>query len=129
MRLTTKQNKALKLIAYFIRPTWDMRLVPERNTIEESPEGVSPEQAFFDKSDKGISHKKITNKGRYLALLYGHRWMTYHEKAWREGFEEGVLLPEDFNDAKDYANEEQKEQVVRMAQKCAKDIGRRFDHV
>jgi hypothetical protein len=96
LRLTTKQQRALQLIEWMINPKWKHDTVPEQNMIREDPSAVSAEQAFFDKSERGIQHTVVSNKKRYLDLLYGHRWLAAHVKMWKEGINEGSCLVQDF---------------------------------
>lgn len=101
MKLGKSREKALKHIEYFVSPEWKLDKHSDQwgvFSIPESSDGVSAEEAFFAKSEKGSFPKSLTigERQRLLALLWGQRWMATHEKMWREGFAECSLSPSDF---------------------------------
>jgi len=111
-RLTNKQLEALQTIEWFI-PDWvkwstkvvtglGFRRISSPEKTKQAEDGISPEEAFFLKSERGIDAPKVTDLGRLEALLWGQRWMAAQIKMWKQGLRDGVSLPSDFVDEPPY---------------------------
>ena len=115
MKLTEKQEQALKLVEYFV-PGWvdwekiarfnlslplhkykDKKGKEKLKEMEESADGQDPIEAFFMISERGSVPEKITSFNKLSRLLWGQRWIAAHVKMWKVGRNEGVLYFEDFN--------------------------------
>lgn len=109
MKLTNKRIKALKLIEYFIPEhvtNWNISSNDGLIGIIGIKEGKqTPEECFFNKTEKGIIPKECSDIPRLRSLLWGHRWMAIHEKMYDEGFSEGTLLMTDFDEEPSYVRE------------------------
>lgn len=95
--MTKKQEREIKIIEWFVNPGWGSSVSNDYligiENITESDTGISPEDAFFMKSEKGKLPEVVNNKKRLRLLMWG--------KVWREGY----LLPGDFEDEPDYIRE------------------------
>jgi len=106
--VTKKQAQALIVVEYFV-PTpcrndnpVDM-ITNWRNDlgladIIEDPHGMTPEDAFFLKTDRGKTPPAVTDLKRFVQLLYGQRAMAMHEKMYTTSFKEATLFPFEFED-------------------------------
>jgi hypothetical protein len=88
--MTNKQKKIIKLIEWFIPSNYDGKAHGETLL----PEGkMTAEDGFFQFTDKGKMPESVDNPRRFNQLLWGHRWMTTHEKMYREGMLEATFFP------------------------------------
>lgn len=118
----SKQNKrklTIQKIMWFTESNWNFDTTPENNLVKESKDGKDAEEAFFEYSEQGKMPNVVNDKNRFLTLLYGLRWMTTHEKMWREGFAEGTSHPVDFEDEPIY--------IKDMAKKACEQTGRMWN--
>lgn len=108
MKLTNKQQLALKRVEYFIPShiDWNSPLAKYYQwndigiiDVSESSDGIDPIQAFFMRSERGIMPYKVTDKYRFAALLWGQKWMATHIKIYKE---DKYCLPHDFLNEPDY---------------------------
>lgn len=84
MKLKPKQVKALENVSEFIPPwisDWGNRVVALNDNIiglnsKESEDGVSAEEAFFMKTERGKLPEYVKDVPRLRALLWGQRWMA-----------------------------------------------------
>lgn len=108
VKLTQKQQKALRLVEYFIpsnvkdwsSPVTKMNAYPQvgLHEVTESPNGVSAEAAFFQKTERGNLPVLVNDIPRLCSLLWGQRWMATNIQMWKESAEQGLIFPDDFND-------------------------------
>lgn len=126
MKLTKKQQKTLKIIEWFIPDIkdWNSKLcrITGYGVIGLNPRkknwktGISAEEAFFLKTERGKLAGKVTNTPRLASLLYGQNRMALHVTTYKEDFEGGILHPQDFIDEPLYIQE--------LAKKCCEQVGR-----
>lgn len=95
-KMTKGRKRDLISIEYFIPKTitdWDLICTAGDSGTIEHPDGVSPEQAFFEHSDMGILMvgRKVCGRGRLEALLSGKSWRGVHMEMWEEGVIEGTV--------------------------------------
>lgn len=83
----------------------DRFVVGSDSPVQESKDGITPEEAFFMRSETGKFPPKVTDLGRLVAFLWGQRWMATMEKMWREGKEEGTCFLSDFDDEPEHIRE------------------------
>ncbi|SRR5258708_5023602 len=128
MNLTKKQLKAIQTVEWFI-PNNIKNFNSKNTRLSSYPtvglnpkarnwkkNGVSPEESFFSKTERGKIIKRVTDTPRLASLLWGHRWMATHIKMWQEGFSECILNPVDFVEEPEYIQE--------IAKKCCLATGR-----
>jgi len=104
MELTKKQIEVIHALEYFIPERYDGS-VPrfgENNLYKERDDGVTAEEAYFLKTNKGQESEYIKDVKRYNKLLSGHWRLSLHVSMWEEGFTEGTLFLEDFESEPDY---------------------------
>lgn len=97
MRLTTKQKKRIALLEQFIPSNIDWTHPHTKYNITElklteDKDGVEPEEAYFNWTDKGIKPDKIKNVIRYAQLVWGHKRLALHIDMWKQGMEDGDLF-------------------------------------
>lgn len=103
--MTKKQLKTIQIIEYFIPTNCDFQ-----SSIDDSQIGIqgiavgdkSPEQVFFDKTDRGITPEQTSDIIRLRALLWGHRRMSLQKALWLEAKQKGYSLTSDFENEPDY---------------------------
>ena len=127
MKLTKKQQERIKAIEWFMPEAvkdWGHKHVRASsyailglNSKKKNWKlGLSAEEAYFLKTDKGILAGKVSNTPRFASLLQGHRYMALQMTMWKEDFEKGLLFPEDFKNEPDY--------IKKLAQQCCEQTGR-----
>ncbi len=119
MPLKPKQQKALDTVNWFSPPNWKWNKTMRLGSIQflrlhgvrtSKKKGVSAEEAFFLKSERGKTPPYVTNLGEFCRLLWAQRHMAMTIKMWKEGFAEGTLLMSDFVDEPEY--------IQRLAEDC-----------
>lgn len=109
--MTTKQKKTLEIIEYFIpdhvkwgHPTTKVTAYSAIGVfgLIQSRLGVSAEEAFFMRSERGKFPKKVKSLPRLVALLWGQRRMALHIQMWKDMNREGLLFIQDFDDEPEY---------------------------
>lgn len=139
--MTAKQTRVLKTIEWFIPnkdwyshemsynlqapqhkyEEWDKKegkMIRKEKAILESNDGADPITSFFMYTERGNAPEKVKGLIEFIKLVWGHRRMTLHEKMWREGFEEGILYPSDFNEDPEY--------IQKIAQRSCEMVGRKW---
>lgn len=98
MKQTKKRERTIQILEHFI-PSGDwstiVKNLPESKTIQEKPDGVTAEEAFFQKSERGIQPTAVTNVVRYLQLLYAQRRMALQITEWKKDLKSGLLRMDD----------------------------------
>lgn len=102
--MTNKQKKALRIVEWFIPSKIDWAKATDSyhmvglDSVSESANGVTPEEAFFLRSERGKLPDTVTNKARLAALLWGQRRMALQVAQWKEGRSEMIIFPSDFDE-------------------------------
>ena len=104
-----KQSKTIDTIKWFIPEsikTWLKATTGDAEigilNVIQSRKGVSAEEAFFLKTERGIMPAKVKSKTQLRKLLWGHKRMAMHEKMWKEGMIEHTLFEWDFKSEPEY---------------------------
>jgi len=110
-KFSQKQQKELKLIEWFIPKKHDWKhphIILHDDEIgitgvKEDKNGVTAEEAFFMRSERGKFPKSVKNKARLRVLLYGKMWRERHySEIWDRKY---PPLLSDFDDTPDYVRE------------------------
>src|SRR2546421_9154 len=106
MKLTKKQQQTIIVVEYFIPESITGNFPLDRlqnykgdfklNDIEEDKNGISAEEAFFMKTERGKLPKTVSDMRRFIQLLWGQRHMAMHEKMYRIEFSHGRLFLQEF---------------------------------
>ena len=108
--LTPRREKELKIIEWFIPDNcdWNNRKVIFLDNyigisdIEENPNGITAEEAFFMRSERGKFPVNCKNKARLRAILWGKTWRERHLS---EVWDKSCMFPQDFLDEPAYIRE------------------------
>lgn len=127
LKLTNKQKAILEILEWFIPDGLkNGEKVSEYNygffgapNLVESNDGIPPEKAYFEKTDKGISPKCVKDIQKLFQLIIAHRRLALHRQMWTEGFAECTLHPSDFIDCPDY--------IQQIAKESCEAAGRNYD--
>lgn len=106
--------KAIQLIKWFEPNNVDWKNSEVKNSCFRSfgvlnkrnwRNGLTPEQAFFLKTERGIIAGKITDCADFIRLLFCQNRMAMHEKMWREGNKDKTCLITDFINEPQYVKD------------------------
>ena len=95
------KDKQLKLIEWFIPKNFSGVSIYNAEQ-QNNDDGEEPEVAFIKFTSQGIKPTKAKDWKRYNCLVEGLKWMTTHEKMYRECFLEKTLSIFDFAGEPDY---------------------------
>jgi hypothetical protein len=70
-----------------VNKTKNKFIVSDTSPIREDVFGVTPEEAFFMRTERGRFPTKVTDLGKLVALLWGQRWMAAYIKMRKEGYD------------------------------------------
>lgn len=87
LKLSQKQQSELKVCKYFASPHWTFEYNTYKTqsgknlSLQEDPNGYSPEEAYFRLNERGETMLKIYKVEEFLGLLWGRIWAdrTIHE--------------------------------------------------
>jgi len=90
IKLTPKRQSTLRRLERFMPPNYDGRDGPIA-LITEDPCGVSGEEAFFLRTERGLRDIKTRDVKRCNQLLVAHRHMGITVELWKKSLREGLV--------------------------------------
>lgn len=91
--MRARQRRIIERLDQMLPMNYDGTMPPfgGADLSRESADGITAEEAFFLKTDRGIESSKIKDVRRYNQLLAAHRRLSLNVEFWKEALEHGYM--------------------------------------